>query len=75
MGDFVALLNNLDLSPVNTLLLVVLFYLIKVIFDRFKQLEQRENEREARHEERNHRQDLALVRLEERLGLQGEKED
>lgn len=62
MGDIVALLNSLNLSPINTLLLVVLGFFVqravKGIFSRISKVE-----------ERDRRQDIALARIEERLGM------
>ena len=63
MGDFIQFLNSgLNLSPLNTILLAVLGFFIrwavKELFSRLNKVEQR-----------NRRQDLALARIEERLGM------
>ena len=62
MGDFVNLLNGFNLSPLNTVLLVALGFFIrwaiKGIFCRLSAVE-----------DRNIKQDLALARIEERLGI------
>ena len=39
MGDFLTLANHLDLSPLNTVLLGVLYLFLRNIFDRIKKLE------------------------------------
>ena len=39
MGDLITLLNSLNLSPVNTLLLGVLFLVFKLLDGRLKALE------------------------------------
>ena len=63
VGDFIALLDHLNLSPVNTVLLVVLGLFIrssvKSIFDRM-----------GRAERRNRKQDWAIRRIEQHLRLQ-----
>ena len=62
MGDVVALLNGWNLSPLNTVLLAGLAFFIKwavkQIFERLHAVE-----------EKDRAQDLALARIEERLGI------
>jgi len=62
VGDFVGLLNGWNLTPLNTVLLAALAFFIKwavkQIFERLHAVE-----------EKDRAQDLALARLEERLGI------
>ena len=62
MGDVVALLNGWNLTPLNTVLLagLALFikWAVKQIFQRLHDVE-----------EKDRAQDLALARIEERLGI------
>lgn len=62
MGDFLVLLDHLNLSPVNTVLLVVLGLFVrasvKSIFDRIE-----------RAERKNRKQDWAVRRIEQHLKL------
>lgn len=39
MGDIIAVLGHLDLSPVNTILLAVILWLIWRLFQKFESLE------------------------------------
>ena len=63
MGDVIALLDRLNLSPVNTVLLVVLGLFIrasvKSVFERVE-----------RAERKNRKQDWAIRRIEQHLKLQ-----
>lgn len=63
MGDFIALFDHLNLSPVNTVLLVALGLFIRSavrsIFDRVE-----------RAERKNRKQDWAIRRIEQYLKLQ-----
>lgn len=62
MGDFISLLSSFNLTPLNTVLLVVLGlfskWAVKELFRRLSAVEAR-----------NTAQDLALARIEERLGI------
>ena len=62
MGDVVALLNGWNLTPLNTVLLAGLAFFIKWAV---KQIFQRLHDVE----EKDRAQDLALARIEERLGI------
>ena len=62
MGDFISLLNGWNLTPLNTLLLASLAFFIRwAVKEIFRRLDEVET--------RNTAQDLALARIEERLGI------
>ena len=69
MGDIIALFDHLNLSPINTILLVILGYFIrqsvKGIFCRIDATEQGI----ARLVKKNRKQDVALRRIEQVLEL------
>jgi hypothetical protein len=70
VGDFVSLLHDLNLSPLNTILLVIIAFFLwlaaKHILKRFTCLETRTE----RVERRNRKEDHAIWRLENELGLE-----
>lgn len=59
MGDFIAVLLGLNLSPVITILLAIVCFLV---VDQHKRL--------SRVEKRNRKQDHAIWRIEQQLGLE-----
>lgn len=70
MGDILVLFDRLNLSPINTILLVAIGYFIrqavKGIFCRLDTAEQGL----AKVHKRNRRQDIAIRRLEQHLKLE-----
>lgn len=62
MGDLIAVLNHLDLSPVNTVLLAVLLFILFKTFDKI-------SIRIAILEDQNGRQGRSLAFIKGRLGL------
>ncbi len=66
MGDLIALLHSVDLSPVNTLLLVGLFYLVHLLFGYIKELKDTQL---AQIRKALHRNTVDIARLGERVGI------
>ena len=62
MGDIIALLNHLDLSPVNTILLAVLLFVLFKTFDKI-------TTRISALEQQNSAQGRSLAFIKGRLGL------
>lgn len=75
MGDFVSLLNGLNLTPLNTVLLFILGFFIRwavtQIFTRLDALETRT----GKVERRNRKEDHAIWRIEDHLGLEPVPDD
>ncbi len=75
MGDFVQLLNGLNLTPLNTILLVALGFFIrwavKQILCRLTACETRLEGIERRDRKQNH----AIWRIEQKIGLEPIPED
>ena len=62
MGDLIAVINHLDLSPINTILLAVLLFILFRVFDKV-------STRVAALEHQNAKQGRSLAFIKGRLGL------